>query len=196
MIRDPRDVAASYLSTDGIPGGVERAVRVWSNDQARAAEASESAELAPLILTLRYEDLLASPAETLTCLMSHLDLEFEAEMLDFHQSEQVRNNVSRVAAWNNLSRPIMKNNTGKYAGTLTKAEIEYVELLCHDLMEKHGYSPEHVGGFADKTQCEQRAAELVPELRPGHYEVGSENERSVRERRLAVINKVTARRLR
>lgn len=196
MIRDPRDVAASYLSTDGIPGGVERAVRVWSRDQARAAEVSGSGELAPLVLTLRYEDLLASPAEVLTGLMSHLGLEFEDKMLDFHQSEQVRNNVSRVAAWNNLSRPIMKNNAGKFAGTLTEAEIEYVELLCHDLMEKHGYGPQRVVGTVDTEQSKRRAAELLPELRPGRYELGSENEQKVRERRLAVIHKVTARRLR
>lgn len=196
MVRDPRDVAASYLSTDGIPGGVERAVQVWLADQSRTKEVGKHPDLEPLVLKIRYEDLIASPEAVLTRLMSHLNLAFEADMLNFHRSKQVRNNVSRVAAWNNLAQPIMQTNSGKFADSLTDAEIEYVELACRDLMVEHGYDPALIRSPTDSRHSEERLARLLPELRSGNYQLGSDDERAVRQRRLAVIDRVTARRLR
>lgn len=194
MIRDPRDVAASYLATEGIPGGVERAVSVWLADQTHATRLVGQPEVEPLVCTLRYEDLLASPESELTRVLSHLDLEFESAMLDFHRSSQVKENVARVAAWNNLAQPIVRSNSGKFLQNLTEAEIEYIELVCLDLMTRYSYEPELVQPGSEQAR-RRRAEALVPELRPGSYALGSDSEREVRKRRLAVIDKVTSRRL-
>ena len=80
MVRDPRDVAASYLSTDGIPGGVERAVEVWSDDQIEnlALRRSISDEI---LHYLRYEDLLANAPSSLDPAVGFLGLDYEPEML-------------------------------------------------------------------------------------------------------------------
>jgi len=193
LVRDPRDVAASYLSTDGIPGGVARAVEVWREDQEANRRLLEQLHGSGLVHSLRYEDLLADPRAELAGLMKFLDLEFEPAMLGFHRDGRVRRNAERIAAWGNLARPLLAGNAGKFASQLTAAEIEYVELCCFELMRPFGYAGRiitDVPGEEDRARIDW----LRPTLREGRYRLRSDEEREVRQRRLEMIETVKTRR--
>lgn len=194
MVRDPRDVAASYLATDGIPGGVERAVDVWIADQTdNLALWQLSSE--QTLYHLRYEDLLADAQGSLAPVTSFLGLNYSSTMLDFHGDDRTRRNAQRIDAWKNLSRPIQSQNAGKYRQSLMPAEIEYIELRCHFLMQAFGYSPDIVIKQPDDPEIVRRCALLQPELREGNYRIGTAAEIEIRKRRLAMIDTVKARRL-
>ncbi len=195
LVRDPRDVAASYLATDGIPGGVARAVEVWSADQADAAALRARPGMAGLVHALRYEDLLADTPGELARIAGFLGLPYEARMLEFHRDPRTRRNAARIDAWKNLSRPVQAGNLGKFRTGLTPDEIEYVELGCGAAMRALGYRPEIVTDPPDAAQAARRIEALRPALRAGSYRVGTGGEFETRRRRLEVIETVRSRRL-
>jgi len=41
--------------------------------------------------------------------------------------------------WQNLSKPIMSNNKGKFHAELSHDELETFELVAHDVLKKLGY---------------------------------------------------------
>ena len=82
MVRDGRDVAASFQRRDGkaITGA-----RRWlqENEVLRAAEAR------PDTLRLRYEDLVTDPEGSLRAVCSFAGLPFDATMLRFHETPRL-----------------------------------------------------------------------------------------------------------
>lgn len=194
MVRDPRDVAASYLATDGISGGLERAVDVWRADQTENL-ALWQASPEQTLYHLRYEDLLTDTPGSLARVAAFLGLDYEPAMLDFHSEDRTRRNAQRIDAWKNLSRPIQSQNAGKYRQSLHPAEVEYIELRCHSLMRAFGYSPDIITEQPEDAEIVARCALLQPELRPGRYRIETATEIEIRKRRLATIETVKARRL-
>lgn len=195
MVRDPRDVAASYLATDGISGGVERAVEVWRTDQSETLHLRQQSGIATAIHALRYEDLLADPPGQLARITGFLGLDYSPAMLEFHRNIRTRRNADRIDAWKNLSQPVLSANSGKYRQTLTAAEIEYVELRCHALMQEFGYAYDIVTKPPEPARAAQRIATLQPQLRAGSYRIETEAELETRKHRLAMIDTVISRRL-
>ena len=193
MVRDPRDVAASYLTTDGMPGGVARGTGVWLADQVENLALGDRLAETGRLHRLRYEDLLADTPGRLAGVAAHLGLEYEDRMLEFHRDARTRRNAARIAAWENLARPVQATNSGKYRKVLTEAEIEYVELRCLAPMRALGYAPDIV--TAPPADAAARIAALEPLLRPGDYRLETEEEAAIRARRLAVIETVRNRRL-
>lgn len=194
MVRDPRDVAVSYLTTDGIPGGVARAVEVWLGDQTETLALQARLAADGILHALRYEDLLADTPGTLAGIAAHLGLDYEDRMLEFHRDARTRRNAARIDAWQNLARPVQSGNTGKYRQVLTEAEIEYVERRCAAQMQALGYGRE-IFTAAPGPGDAARAEALEPALRPGSYRLDTAAEAEIRARRLAVIETVTSRRL-
>jgi len=195
MVRDPRDVAASYLATDSMPGGVERAIDVWATDQAENLRLQQNSSNQTLH-ALRYEDLLADAPGCLSQISAFLGLEYDPAMLAFHRDDRTRRNAKRIDAWKNLAKPVLSGNSGKYRQSLSAAEIEYIELHCHALMRAFGYTPDIVTNPPESGAVAQRCAELLPQLRPGAHKIATPTEIDIRERRLAMIETVKARHLR
>lgn len=193
MTRDPRDVAASYLASDGIPGGVLTAVERWEADQGETQALRQDPVWAGRIHFLRYEDLIADNEPTLRAICAHLDLPFDPAMGAFHQHPRTQRNAKRIEMWKNLARPVMAGNAGKYRAALTREEITFIELRCGALMRAFGYAPDIVTDLPDDATT--RAGSLLPYLRDGAYRLQNEEEAAIRERRLAAIGQVLARRL-
>lgn len=195
MVRDPRDVAASYLATEGIAGGIERAVEVWSADQTDTLSLQQRPGMERALHVLRYEDLLADPPLELTRITRFLGLDYDPAMLEFHRDARTRRNAQRIDAWKNLSQPIQRQNAGKYRHSLRPEEIEYIELRCFTLMKAFGYRPDIVTDAPDAETAAQRCVHLHPLLRQGALRIESAREIEIRARRLAMIETVKSRRL-
>lgn len=82
IVRDGRDVAASFLRRDGKAiAGARRWLR--ENEILRAAEARPDA------LRLRYEDLIVDPEGSLRTVCDFAGLPFDAAMLRFHETPRL-----------------------------------------------------------------------------------------------------------
>ena len=174
LVRDPRDMALSWLDAKGLRGGVVRAARVWAEDQT-GFEALTS-RLGPHCIRVRYEDVLSAPEDVLQDLAHHLGREFEAGMLDFHRNVESRTMSGAVDAWRNLQKPLMAGNSGKFASRLDREQIAYIETVCSDGMARYGYA-RLSEGVDDLDALEVRLSAAEPWDKAAYAEL-SERERS------------------
>lgn len=194
QVRDPRDVAASYLRTDSIPGGVEEAVSRWLDDQRATLAVFGQIRSTGRAVRIRYEDLVSDPHGITEVLCHALDLEHDPSMLAFHTDPRTQRNADRIDAWANLGRPVMPDNVGKYVDTLSDADLRYVELATAELMTVFGYVPVTDVDGLDEQETQDRLADLVGQLTPPPpLRITTEDERATRQRRQAIIDRVVGR---
>ena len=136
LVRDGRDVMLSYRSAFFGPKHVYPLALRW-NQYLGAAEAAQTFLGESGFLQVRYEDLVASPESELRRICNFLGEEFTPEMLAFHQKDRCSWYEKRNAE--NLRRPIMSDNTGKWRTRMTPRELRIFEALSGDLLERYGY---------------------------------------------------------
>jgi hypothetical protein len=160
QVRDPRDYLASCKKSGDRFDRLPSSLRIWEEDQTRSLEALYA--LTPKqVFVQRYEDLLEHPELVLRTLCRFLGLEFEAQMLAFNETEAARTAARENPFWQNLAKPLLQNNSGKYRRVLTPTEVDMVELRVGPLMKRFGYAPERESFSALK-----RAAVELYERRP------------------------------
>ena len=192
-VRDPRDVALSWKLTNSIPGGITEAIDVWLDDQQKSVDLHSQLRTSGMIYAMRYEDLLLQTEVELEKILLWLGLEYEKEMMAFHENSRTKSNASRIDAWKNTGSSIMRDNATKYLSGLTRDEIRYIELRCSDLMETFGYELENED--IEYLSSDERLAESVRLCRSfndGEYILNA-NERRIRDSRLSGISKVLSR---
>lgn len=195
MVRDPRDVASSWVSTESIPGGVEKAVDTWMVDQSGGLALDQRLRGTDRLLLVRYEDLISDAEQCLQHITSFLGLTYEPQMLEFYQHPRTRMNAEAIHAWANLSKPVVSGNAGKFRKTLSPEDVRYVELQCFDLMKSLGYEPEQVREKPEARDLEQEISALRPVINEGSYIIRGDEEQETRRRRRTAIDCVLERRL-
>lgn len=140
MVRDPRDMALSWKRSKNHSGDVRSGAATWLQDQEKYRFIYGYLRESKCIHLLRYEDLIQNPESTLTKLCSFLKVSYSNNMLDFYKNEDTKLNGERVSDWENLAKPLIISNTGKYKDNLSINEIEYIESLCFTEMSTHGYA--------------------------------------------------------
>ncbi len=138
IIRDPRDMA---LSLTRVPWGADsffEALLFWlradqiSQDFFRTDEKS---------YTLRFEDLLAAPRETVEQLCQFIGETFEEEMLDTSQTGKQVN--SRGVPWKaKVSQPFDASRIGVWRQEIDKADNQLAEAVLGDRLAEYGYPQE------------------------------------------------------
>jgi Sulfotransferase family len=138
LYRDGRDVAVSFKKAIVGEKHIYNLAQQWKYDQDAciklAAHTDESRFFA-----LNYETLIASPERTIRNLCAFLDIRYSEKMLDFYRSDGSRATAAAGEMWQNLSKPIMSNNKGKFHDELSHNELETFELVAHDVLKKLGY---------------------------------------------------------
>jgi len=194
QIRDPRDVALSWLETGNMPGGIEKAICQWIADQSGSLDAQRQLIDPPNLLSVRYEDILADPHGAARRFCDFLGVEFRGEMLDFYRNGRTKDNASLYGAWNNLDKPVLSGNSFKFRKGLTPAEIEYVELRCADLMSEFGYALESAARDCPARERLERCKKIEPDVRLSKaHQYESVDDEVMRKRRKALIERVISR---
>lgn len=96
LVRDPRDVAASYARAGWGPRTMTGAGHAWKS-RVSAAMAAGRALGPSRYLELRYEDLVADPATHLSAICSLMALDFDPKMLDYRDGPVVRRSLGMEA---------------------------------------------------------------------------------------------------
>ncbi|ABG30274.1 sulfotransferase [Roseobacter denitrificans] len=191
VVRDPRDMALSWKRSSNHPGDVRRGTQIWLQDQERFRQIFGYLAPAGQIMRLRYEDILQEPVPTLTALCDFLQVTYDPAMLNFHDKEDTKANAARIANWENLAKPLIGGNTGKFHEALTREEIAYIETACATEMHAHDYTLTEEPG-------ERKAAEQAMELRYGQEDLALQwraltpEEQAIREGRQNVIDYINA----
>lgn len=144
IVRDGRDVAASYLSiakknikseykpnlTESIP---EIALQ-WKRSTLYAKEQIGN----PNSCIIRYEDLVREPTQTLEKVCSHIDSYFSKEMLNFHLNNDEPTEFLQWKA--KTKKPIDSASLSKYKEELTKDEIISFESYAYEALKAFHYT--------------------------------------------------------
>lgn len=191
MVRDPRDVAASWVKTSGTAGGVKEATATWLKDQTESVRYFNQIKSSGRALQIRYEDLVADTPATAKKLCQHVGAEYDPVMLDFYKDKRTAQNARRIEAWGNLSKPVMTSNFGKYRKSLTSEDIRYIELKCHKLMTSFDYVLDTNAAEQSRYECTAESAELADHLSTGVMtRPMPKAEQQIRAGRLALIERV------
>jgi hypothetical protein len=121
LVRDARAVVGSFKNSLGRP--MERGFRVWKEATAAMVHLRQTLP-ADQCHVLRFEDFLASPAETVARLVEFLGYEFEPEMLNYGRFPHADD---RLNLWTNIKH-IVSVNTGEIQTPLRSSWIDDAEL--------------------------------------------------------------------
>ncbi|MDZ4699831.1 MAG: sulfotransferase [Rhodothermales bacterium] len=97
---------------------------------------------ASLVMTIRYEDLVAGVEDTARRMCEFLGESFEPAMLDFYRESEtnIHPASAELGGVNTLTQPISTASVDKWRGGLATSEIALVEAVCGPLMEEMGYT--------------------------------------------------------
>ncbi|NNE80711.1 MAG: sulfotransferase [Silicimonas sp.] len=140
LVRDPRNMAASWQEAAVLRGGIVRAARRWVDDQMGFLRTCSWMSGRRKIARLTYESLVADPSAALAQACEDLDLDYDSAMLDFaNKSRSAAMDAQRSSVWKNIAKPVFANDPNKFASVLNDDQITYIETLCGPLMTEFGY---------------------------------------------------------
>lgn len=148
IVRDGRDVACSYKELNrrqiqskyapNLPDDIEAIATEWSQNNKEALNALNSIGQGTYT-TVRYEDMVSHPGETIQQLVDFLSLPFEGAMLKFFLK---RNNhePEEYLQWKEKTRQAITNSqVGRYKKELELKEIAAFESIAASFLEKFDY---------------------------------------------------------
>jgi len=135
LVRDPRDFALSYKKAPGGPKVAWIAAKQWASEQRKCVQFRDSHP--DRCHTIRYEDIVGDPENSVRVLYEFLDLNFSPKVLDPGSSSKEESSSSQY--WKNLSKPILAKNSNKYLSEMGKADITKIEAECGFIMKLFGY---------------------------------------------------------
>lgn len=143
LIRDGRDVACSYKNINKLNPNLKYLPKVSSNIVDIASEWNNNiTKIENFIqkqksITIRYEDLISNPVETLVKVCDFLDVEYESEMLKYYQ-----NNDEPLSTlhWKEKTKETIDNqNKKKYLSLLSSEEISTFNEIAYNTLKKFKY---------------------------------------------------------
>ncbi|MCA9171697.1 MAG: sulfotransferase [Planctomycetales bacterium] len=191
VVRDPRDMALSWKKSAAIRGGVVRAAQAWQRDQSAYEPLVAVLAQEDRVVQLTYEQLIHDAAGELRRVCEFLGVTFETAQLQFHERHDTQALATAAADFANLQQPLMSDNADKFRSELSEAEIQYVEAICGEQMQRFGYDC----CLASNRDIEELQAALMP-LEPQHkaaYEQVTESERVTRARWVEISQRIRQR---
>lgn len=143
MVRDPRDHVASWLKRPINYFTAFDAIWKWKKEQSQVIDAITSRGLD--CISIRYEDLVSNPVEEMTNILKYLDVKVEESCFN---TDSKNEESKRNPYWENLSKPIMKENFKKYLKALSEEDIQIIESIAKPEMEFFNYELESDGRWS------------------------------------------------
>lgn len=138
LYRDGRDVALSFQKAIVGEKHVYALAEGWRKDQQAALRLKAKTPPARFF-SLSYEALLADPEAVMRRLCGWLGAGYSDRMMEYYKSEESLHTAIAGQMWQNVARPILKNNTRKFLRELSTEEIAIFESVAGDTLQKLGY---------------------------------------------------------
>jgi Sulfotransferase family len=138
MVRDGRDVAASFTQVHFGPSDLASATRLWAHRVSRGRTAGVRLG-ADRYLECRLEDLLADPEGTLRSLCAFVDLPYDDAMLRYHERDPmaVAGVGDRYYHQNAMKPPT--EGLRDWRTQMSRSDVLLVEAIAGDTLERFGY---------------------------------------------------------
>lgn len=134
LFRDPRDFALSQKKRTLQTDSIRKIAKLWRDEQQKCLSASLHLREDQIIF-IKYEDLIESPETKIREVCDFLDVDYHAESNDV----AIMNGSIVTKEWENLSKPVLKENSKKYLKFLSSREIHQIESITSKQMSCLGY---------------------------------------------------------
>lgn len=138
LYRDGRDVALSFQKAIVGEKHIYALARNWAHDQEEALRLRQRTPR-DRFFSLSYETLLAEPEQTMRSLCRFLGLAYSDGWKDYYKSPESRLTATAGRMWQNVGKPILKDNTCKFLRELPAGEIALFESVAGGTLQKLGY---------------------------------------------------------
>lgn len=132
IVRDPRDYCLSVKNAWG--GSFIRAANSWNKTIYNLIDKKYD-KTKNNFITIRYEDLLTNPKNTIEKVCEFISVGYESRMLTFNKSPEY---VGDARGY----KKIKSDNMNKFPDSLDKIQIKSIEEIVFNTMSYYGYSPE------------------------------------------------------
>jgi hypothetical protein len=140
MVRDPRAVVASMQGASFFPNDIVFNALSWRKHVREGLSTLTENVSADQRTTIRYEDLVSEPEETVQKLCTFLDEPYEPQVLQFHENAERYMKEEATSSFNTrATRPITASRTDAWKHQFTDEEVATIECLCPTEMEAFGY---------------------------------------------------------
>lgn len=139
LCRDGRDVACSVQRVPSHDQHLFFIAQEWRTEQEKCLRVYQELHTRGAAMLLRYEDLLENPEPSLICLCDFLKIEYHPQMLAYHEEEETKKDAAKTQYWQNLDKPVLKNNKAKFLAQLSPADIRLFEQVAGPLLQALGY---------------------------------------------------------
>jgi hypothetical protein len=136
--RDGRDVALSFTKAVIGDKHVYYLAKQWSELQRLCLDARALLST-DRYFTVSYAELTDETESTLRNLCAFLGIEFGPEMMEFYESEEAKNTAVASSLWENVAKPIMHHNYGKFMKELTEEQVRIFESVAGTELDALGY---------------------------------------------------------
>jgi hypothetical protein len=137
LYRDGRDVALSFKKAIVGEKHIYNLAVKWKADQ--DACLMELEKLAPSrYVKIKYEDYIADTHSFIKEICTRVGIAYK-DVDDFYKSDESKRTAAGGKMWENVTKPVMKDNYGKFLKEFTEEEILIFEQVAGDTLEKLGY---------------------------------------------------------
>ena len=140
LVRDGRDAAVSFRNAIVGEKHIYHLAHQWKKDQ-ETAEKYVMGYAPERYILISYEDLIHDAEGTMRKLLGRLGLHFKSEVLDYYQTEEAKHTAEAGKMWDNVTRPVMTQNSNKFSSKLSKEDLRIFESIAGDTLEHFGYKP-------------------------------------------------------
>jgi len=137
VVRDGRDVALSVMRVPFGANNVWAAARAWAHGIRLGLEAERRHP--DQVVTVRYEDLVARPAEEGARVSEFLGLEFHEEMLEIERTDPDKILKEQAGWFTNVWAGINTSAVGKWKREMTPAQQRLFARVAGPELEAVGY---------------------------------------------------------
>ncbi len=122
LFRDGRDVALSFQKAIVGEKHIYAIAEKWKNDQEAALKIFNNIDKKRIHL-ISYENLINNTEKSIKKLCNALNLPYSDNLLNYYNSTESKNTAKAGKMWNNVEKPILKNNSKKYLKDMKEEDI-------------------------------------------------------------------------
>lgn len=195
LYRDGRDVALSFMKAPS--EGEKHYYNIaldWNAAQQKALRLRDKAP--DRVLAVSYEDLTGDEAGTMRRVCEFLGVEYSDAAMNFHETDEAKRAAGASNLWENVTKPVMKDNTRKFLKQMSEEDVRIFESVAGQSLDELGYdrvyvkkgeelqfTPEQIAAFNEENARRKKAA----------WETMPEDDRERREEQKAVLDAIAAR---
>ncbi len=138
LYRDGRDVALSFKKAIVGEKHMYSIARCWQRDQAACLKLQSETDPSRFI-AIRYEDLIEHAQVELKKLCRFLDVKYTTKAMEYYKTKESDHTSAAGKMWENVKRPVLKNNKNKFMHELTSEEITIFETVAGKELKALGY---------------------------------------------------------